>query len=273
MGNRDRWDEVIDDPGPEDEPGPADDHAVRCRQRWLGEDAAGHPVPCPTCRPWVAEHRARLARLLARPPSGQAHPRPRRPPTPRPIPTPEETPGDPTTPLALLLPRVPRGRALAATPTRREMLDLPPCRRHAPRTTTAEERRHERGSHALALDDVSPTTGRDQQAAARRDAPARQPCVHCRQPIDYDARHQTIRPRSSCRCPQDVLKRADLAEVEANLWPCVTAPVQPPAEATGRRRRTSVRHRGSGDPPDRRGEGVSRDPPRRRPPPVRRRSR
>lgn len=29
-------------------------HDGRCRAGWLGEDAAGHPIPCPTCRPHLA---------------------------------------------------------------------------------------------------------------------------------------------------------------------------------------------------------------------------
>jgi hypothetical protein len=28
-------------------------HANECRNGWLGEDADGHPIPCPTCRPWL----------------------------------------------------------------------------------------------------------------------------------------------------------------------------------------------------------------------------
>lgn len=39
-------------------------HDERCRGGWLGEDHAGRPIPCTTCRPHVAGARRRLHRTL-----------------------------------------------------------------------------------------------------------------------------------------------------------------------------------------------------------------
>jgi hypothetical protein len=46
---RDRTGELHDEP-------PADPHDL-CVDGWLGEDAAGHPIPCLRCRPHLRRRR------------------------------------------------------------------------------------------------------------------------------------------------------------------------------------------------------------------------
>jgi hypothetical protein len=78
MARRDRYgdeiednDEDVDQADPVDEPDP---HPADC-DAWLGEDAAGRVVPCPVCRPHLAEQRRHLARLLHGPRSYPCTPR------------------------------------------------------------------------------------------------------------------------------------------------------------------------------------------------------
>ncbi|TFV67224.1 UNVERIFIED_ORG: hypothetical protein E4P37_03440 [Bacillus sp. AZ43] len=66
MSRYDRTGEPIED----DDPAPTtatQAHDPTCRGGWLGEDDDGRLVPCLTCRPWIAERRQHLARLLAGP--------------------------------------------------------------------------------------------------------------------------------------------------------------------------------------------------------------
>lgn len=51
MGQLDRYGDPTDDEP--DSPQPSD-HDARCRDGWLGEDTAGRPIPCLTCRPHLA---------------------------------------------------------------------------------------------------------------------------------------------------------------------------------------------------------------------------
>jgi len=55
----DRTGELVDD-----DQALVDEHDVQCLDGWCGEDALGRPVPCPVCRPHVAEARRRLRRHL-----------------------------------------------------------------------------------------------------------------------------------------------------------------------------------------------------------------
>lgn len=43
---------------PEDDSAPW--HDPRCRNRWLGEDDEGRPIPCPVCKPHTAGRRAEI---------------------------------------------------------------------------------------------------------------------------------------------------------------------------------------------------------------------
>lgn len=53
MGRLDRYGDPVDD---ETEDNTAA-HDPRCRRGWLGDDHAGRPIPCLTCRPHLARER------------------------------------------------------------------------------------------------------------------------------------------------------------------------------------------------------------------------
>jgi hypothetical protein len=63
-GRRDRFGEGIE---VEDDEEPVPAHDDRCQSGWLGEDIAGRLIPCPDCRPHLAQLRAELRRRLEGP--------------------------------------------------------------------------------------------------------------------------------------------------------------------------------------------------------------